>query len=161
MKRPTKTVLRTLLTCFALAQLIACGSDAPASSEAEPADVYTVRGIVRALPSPDRPGSELQVRHEALPDFKSIDGEVVGMKSMTMPFPADPDLLEGVEVGDRISFDFEVSWTGSPPMKVTRLEVLSPDTVLGFEAPDEGASADAEAQEPVLQAPTDADESPD
>ena len=75
------------------------------------------------------------------------------MKSMAMPFPVDPSMLEGVEVGDRVSFDFEVSWTGSPPMKVTRLEVLPPDTVLGFETPA--------LQEPVLEAPADADESPD
>ena len=147
-------LLCTLFAGLAISTLIVFGacSDAPSGSDAE-ATSYSTRGIVRGMPSADQPGSELQIRHEALPEFRSIDGEVVGMKSMTMPFPVDPSMLEGVEVGDRVSFDFEVSWTGSPPMKVTRLEVLPPDTVLGFETPA--------LQEPVLEAPADADESPD
>jgi Cu/Ag efflux protein CusF len=109
----------------------------PEAASDEGAHAYTTRGIVRALPNPDQPGSELQIRHEDLPEFRSIDGELVGMKSMTMPFPADASLLEGVAVGDKVSFDFELRWTGSPPILVTRLEVLPADTMLDFEVPTE------------------------
>lgn len=132
-----------VLVCLALAPLVACSSDPPSPEAEATADVYSTRGVVRALPDPAKPGSELQIRHEELPEFKSIDGEVVGMKSMTMPFPIDASMLDGVAVGDRVSFDFEVRWTGSPPMEVTRLEVLPPETRLEFE----------QTEEPILEAP--------
>lgn len=149
MKR-TSLPLLVALSLVPLTIFVACfGSDTP-SGDAPP-DVYSTRGIVRALPSADQPGSELQIRHEELPDFKSADGEVVGMKSMTMPFPAGAELLDGVSVGDKVSFDFEVRWTGSPPMRVTRLEVLPPDTTLAFESPAE----DPSLEEPVLEAQPD------
>lgn len=138
-----RSILHTVLLCLTLSLLAACSSDARSIDAEATADVYTTRGVVRALPDPATPGSELQIRHEEIADFKSIDGEVVGMKSMTMPFPVDAAMLEGVAEGDRVSFDFEVRWEGSPPMKVTRLEVLPAETRLEFE----------ETAEPVMEAP--------
>lgn len=157
-----RLILHTVSLCLTLPLLVACSSDAPSSAEANtPPDVYSTRGVVRALPHPEKPGSELQIRHEELADFKSIDGEVVGMKSMTMPFPIDPSMLQGVEVGDRVSFDFEVRWTGSPPMRVTRLEVLPPETRLAFEATEEPV-LEAPVERPATETPAEAsDETPD
>ncbi|MDA8017854.1 MAG: copper-binding protein [Thermoanaerobaculia bacterium] len=152
-----RRLLLPALLCLISTSVAGCGGTdgAPSSVQDEEAvAVYSTRGIVRALPDPERPGSEMHIRHEALPDFESIDGEVVGMKSMTMPFPIDSSMLEGVALGDRVSFDFEVRWNGSPPMHVTRLDVLPSDTVLSFEtpaaAPDPGADAgeDSEPAEP-------------
>ena len=116
--------------------LAACG--APEEPPPPPADAYQTRGLVRQLPSPDRPGSELYVHHEAIPDFRDADGKVVGMEPMAMPFPvADPAMLDGLAAGDKIDFTFEMRWEGGKPLLVTRLEKLPPETVLDFESAEE------------------------
>jgi hypothetical protein len=103
-----------------------------------PPEVYEIRGIVRQLPSARAPGSTLQIRHEAIPDFVKADGEVVGMQSMTMPFAvADETLLDGIHVGDKVAATIEVRWQGGDPLRITALEKLPPETVLGFERPAE------------------------
>lgn len=97
---------------------------------------YTVRGEVAALPRPGQPGSELLVRHEAIPDFVDAEGESVVMESMTMPFPlADGVSLAGIERGDKVEMSFEVSWHGAPPLQVTSIHKLPPDTELHYDAP--------------------------
>ncbi|MEM1202178.1 MAG: copper-binding protein [Acidobacteriota bacterium] len=128
-----RAALGFALLLTALATLVACAGE-PEAPEAEiVVDRYTVRGQVSQLPSPDRPGSDLQIRHEPVPDYRDDRGEVVGMDTMTMPFPVgDPTLLEGVAVGDKIEFDFEMAWEGSPPIRVTRIDVLDPSTELTF-----------------------------
>ncbi|MEM8932108.1 MAG: copper-binding protein [Acidobacteriota bacterium] len=116
--------------------LLACGDEA----DSTPTTVheYTVRGIVRALPDAARPGSELYVHHEAIPNFVNDRGEAVGMDSMAMPFPVpDPTILDGFAIGDRVDMRFEVEWDGSPPLRVVGLDPLPADTVLDFEVPTE------------------------
>ena len=74
------------------------------------------------------------MRHEAIAEFKDADGEVVGMESMTMPFPVDDaELIAGLEAGDRIALDFEVRWDEGHPLRITAIEKLPPETRLGFE----------------------------
>ncbi len=126
----SKPAPRTILPAalVALAVLVACGGRP--SDEAAP-ERYRVRGVVRQLPPADRPGGEIHVRHEAIPEFKDADGEVVGMEPMTMPFPlADPELLAGLEVGDKIEMEFEVRWHGDYPLRVTAIAELPPETPL-------------------------------
>lgn len=123
--------------------LAACGggpeSDrAGGEGEPPPDQTYTVRGQVVALPARDTPGRNLRVRHEAVPDFVGVEGEVVGMASMTMPFPlAEGVSLEDVEVGDTVEMTFEVRWDGSEPLRVVELRELPPGTTLDFEVPRE------------------------
>lgn len=81
---------------------------APAAERAIRTDRYVVRGVVAALPSAERPGSELQVRHEAMPHFVGQGGQL-GMDTMTMPFPLGPGVsLVGIAVGDKVEVSFEV-----------------------------------------------------
>lgn len=130
----------TFLCLLAVLLLGACGGGEPAETgedeAAGPADQsYTVRGEVVAPPDRERRGvRQLRVRHEAIPDFVGFDGEVVGMASMTMPFPVAPDVsLEGVEPGDPVELTFEVRWEGSPPLRIVGLRKLPPGTALDFE----------------------------
>ena len=68
------------------------------------------------------------------PSDDDADSEVVGMDSMTMPFPlADPALAAGLAAGDRIEMEFEVRWNGDDPLLITALEKLPPETRLAFE----------------------------
>lgn len=101
---------------------------------------YTVRGEVAALPSGDE---DLQVRHEAIPEFRS--GAKMGMNVMTMPFPlAEGVSLDGVEPGDKLSITFSVDYEeGWSPIgyRVVSYEQLPADTALDFTPlPSDGAS---------------------
>lgn len=113
--------------------LTACSQPA-IEADLEPETVverYEVRGEVVRLPSAE--ADALTVRHEAIPGFVGVDGQVVGMDSMTMPFPlAEGVALDGVEVGDKVEFTLEVAWEGDPPYRITRVEELGAETVLDF-----------------------------
>ena len=130
--------------CMLLAAISAC--------EREPSvrpETYRVRAQVRQVPAPDAARGEILVRHEAIPSFKNEDGEVVGMDTMSMPFPlADQALVDGLAPGDRIVMDFEVSWHGGNPLEVTAIEKLPEGTRLDFEAAPEPEDPGTEAQEP-------------
>jgi len=94
---------------------------------------YETRGVVVRLPDPVDPLTDLVIRHEAIDDFRGIDGEVVGMDSMSMAFPVAGGVdLAGVEPGAKVSFTLEVEWEGEPPYRVTRIAALPADTELEF-----------------------------
>ncbi|MEM6793479.1 MAG: copper-binding protein, partial [Acidobacteriota bacterium] len=131
MSQPRTAAARRALALAALL-MTACG-DAPEESGAE-AKTYDTRGVVRQLPSTEGPGQELILAHEEIPTFESIDGEIVGMKPMAMGFPvAAQELLEGLEVGDKVSFTLKVDWDGSPPLEITEMREIPRATQLGFE----------------------------
>ncbi len=149
--RSTDPVVAGALLLLALALVSACGSEPPA-----PAESYRVRGLVRQLPA--RAGGEVQIRHEAIPDFKNADGEVVGMDSMTMPFPvADAGLLAGIEAGDRIEMEFVVRWSGGHPLEIVAMEKLPPETRLAFETAPEAEAEPAEAEPEPAPEPAEAE----
>ena len=113
-----------------------------AAPAAPPADAsYTVRGEIVRLPQ--APGTEILIRHEAIPQFRGMDGKVVGMDAMTMPFPLGPGAsAEGLAAGDRIEFVLELRWQDARgPVLVTRLSRLPAGTRLSFDAAqDAGAT---------------------
>lgn len=135
-----------VILCLGLGACSDTGSTpADTADTAEEASVqrYEARGLVRQLAKP--PGQELQIHHEEIPTFVNMDGEVVGMGSMAMPFPlGDTELPADLQPGDKVSFEFEVSWTGSPPMRLLSLEKLPADTVLDFEAQDDAQDGDGD-----------------
>ena len=126
-----------LLTMAGLAALFGCGQDDSAS---QPAVVhsYDVRGVVRQLPRPAAPQSELWIHHESISGFVDINGEEKGMESMTMPFIPSPELsLEGIAVGDKVTFTLEIDWDATPPATITTIDTLPADTLLEWEAATE------------------------
>lgn len=117
----------------------------PEVSEAVEAETYTVRGEIVDLPDPEDPTSGFFVYHEAIDEFRGIDGEVVGMSSMTMPFPLADDVdLEGLGRGDKVEFDLYVDWDGDPATLVTRVEKLPADTILEFRGAEPPEPQDAD-----------------
>ena len=119
--------------------LAGCGDAGPGQGGASEAaadasagvKVYTVRGQVTQLPIPDRPGSELMVRHEPIPEFENAQGEVVGMNAMIMPFPlADGVALGQLEVGDKVELTFEMRFKPQTFYQVTAISPLPAETAL-------------------------------
>jgi len=137
---------RSGLVVLLLALLCGLGCDRKAAPAATPVsvDTYTVRGIVVELPDPGNPRSAFRVRHEAIDEFKSIDGRL-GMGAMTMEFRADGGVLNGLVPGDKIEMVFQTWPTGEAPMryldnKVTRIRKLPQDTELEFRAARPGGA---------------------
>ena len=109
-------------------------SKAAAPDKGPPSATYTVRGQVTDVPTPGRPQSDFQVRHEAIDTFADGSGKVVGMGSMAMAFPLAPGVtLEGIAVGDIVEITFPVWWGKSgPDYHVTKIVRLPADTKLEF-----------------------------
>jgi hypothetical protein len=120
------------------------GGGSPNASALPPADAtYTTRGQVESLPG--APGGSVKIHHEAIPEFKSKAGTVVGMGSMTMPFmPAEGLDLAGLAPGDLVSFTWEVRWNARPNSRIVKIEKLAPGTTVNFGA----APAAAPPREP-------------
>ena len=124
--------------------MVGCGPKTPPT--AEPVDqvvAYTVRGRITEVPEEGRPASEFAIRHEPIPSFLS-GGEVVGMASMTMPFPLKEGVsIDGLSVGQAVEMTFEVTYDheSKSPINVqaTKITPLPKDTVLVFEHNDESA----------------------
>ena len=140
-RRAPREPLRSSILAAALAALllasVACGGGTSRQSREAtegPVQSYTVRGEVVAVPGGGGPTDQLRIRHEAIPDFVGIDGDVVGMSSMTMPFPtADSVDVASLAPGDKVELTLEVRWQGSPPYQISQLHKLPPDTQLDFE----------------------------
>lgn len=125
---------RTFLTLLAIFVVSLTGCSAKDGS----GRTYTVRGQVTQLPDPDSPGTGLYLNHEAIDQFMSRDGEVVGMDPMTMSFQVDEKVpLQDIQVGDVIEFELRVDWGAAPPdneAEIVRIRELPPGTKLQFRA---------------------------
>lgn len=110
----------SLLVVLGLLLAVACGDEPRATT----GDTYTVRGkVVQVLEPPV--GPEVQIAHEAIPDFVGRDGEVVGMAPMTMGFPAGDDVdLSGLEPGTPVEFTFHVDWEADRPLQLLEIRPL-------------------------------------
>ena len=94
----------------------------------EPAQSYVVRGQVRVMPG-ERP--EIEIQHEAIPDFVDYRGKQAAMAAMTMPFGLAPGLaLHGIAVGDKVEFTMAVDWDRKPSGYLTAIRKLPADTNL-------------------------------
>lgn len=127
------TALAITLLAGSLLASAACRGDKTDDADQGPVQSYTVRGEVVAVPGGGGPNDQLRIHHEAVPDFVGIDGDVVGMSPMTMPFPtADTVDVAALAPGDKVEFTFEVRWQGSPGYRISQVRKLPPDTQLDF-----------------------------
>jgi hypothetical protein len=105
------------------------------SAGKEEGRTYTVRGQVTQLPDPGNPGTGLYLNHEAIDDFVSRDGEMVGMDPMTMSFLVDEEVpLEGIGVGDVVEFKLHVDWGAETEAEIVEIRELPPGTKLVYRA---------------------------
>lgn len=133
---PLKRALSLIIMVAALGVMVnpypACAEERElendASVQASP-DVhrYVVRGTIRQLPS--KPGGELFIRHEPIPDYVNRDGKVVGMHAMTMPFwIAEGVSLDEFASGDRVEFTFESRWHPKPEDKIVAIRKIDAES---------------------------------
>ena len=119
---------RPLARLVLLAAALAGAAGAACREPAPPPARYTVRGLIKAISVEPL---ELDIHHEAIPEFVTRDGEKTGMPSMSMPFGVlDRAALAGIEPGDRARITFEVRWDMRPTTQVVAIEELPPDTPL-------------------------------
>ena len=118
--------------------LASCGEQSQVSDDGlPPPATYEVRGLVRHVKQQSIGGTQLSIRHEAMPDFIGINGQVEGMKSMTMPFTVAESVdLEGIAPGTKILFHLTVDWSAPEPALITAIEILVPDSALQLESPN-------------------------
>jgi len=96
----SKLILSLIAIVFSICPVSQANADAAYS--------YTVKGVIKALPSNGRAANELIVKHEPIPDYRDEAGNVVGMMAMTMPFYlAENASLGGLQVGDAIELTVE------------------------------------------------------
>jgi len=96
---------------------------------------YTLRGQVTQLPDPNNPGTGLYLNHEAIDDFVSRDGEMVGMDPMTMSFLVDEKAsLEGIGAGDVVEVKLHVDWGAETEAEIIGIRELPPGTKLVYRA---------------------------
>jgi Cu/Ag efflux protein CusF len=126
--------------CY-LSLLAACGDGGKSKPAAAVADTYHTRGVVEQLPQADGPYKAIYIRHVAIPDYKDDTGAVVGMGSMTMPFPlAKGVALDGLAPGDPVEFTFVVTWEPKSGYEVTEIRELPAGTVIDFDGPGGGVA---------------------
>ena len=121
-------------TLFLLAVLSLAGCSGSSGGE-ESGRTYTVRGQVTQLPDPGNRGTGLYLNHEAIDDFVSRDGEMVGMDPMNMPFQVDEEVaLEGIGAGDVVEAKLHVDWEAEPAAEIIEIRELPPGTKLVYRA---------------------------
>ena len=139
---PARSQKHAFFSCLVLAALVGLTlagcfrSEEPVQIEADELHigwgVYFTRALVVALPAD---GQELELKHEAIPTFLSIKGEMIGMQAMQMPFPLGEGVsIEGIEVGDKVEFTFEVDW--DPGYYIVSISALPDETELDFSKKD-------------------------
>jgi Cu/Ag efflux protein CusF len=108
--------------------LLLCACDA----DKEPVQSYHVRGLIQDV-NGSGADARVTIHHEAVAKFKDRDGHASDMASMKMIFGFGPTLSAAdVKVGDKIAFDFDVRWSESPTLVVTKLQKLAPDVALAL-----------------------------
>jgi Cu/Ag efflux protein CusF len=106
-----------------VAALAGCGRRAE-SPQASHAERIPVRARIVQLPAAD---NLIYLHHEAIHRFRDQDGKIVGMDSMTMPFPVAKDLsLQGLQPGDEVSATLQVDWKADTGVQVVAIEKLPP-----------------------------------
>jgi Cu/Ag efflux protein CusF len=111
------------------------GAQATAETSQPAGDGYTVRGVVIEIQDADQAEARLRIQHEAIPDFKGMDGKAWegGMESMTMIFAvAEGVSLDGVSAGNKLEFTLVMDWEKNPNQWITEIVKLPAETELSF-----------------------------
>ena len=116
---PTSIFLFILITLFSFHA--SCTSEPTSKKEKSNEHTYQTKGTIRSSLKGDP--KMMRVEHDPIPQFKNAQGQVVGMKSMTMPFQINPEIsLNDLQAGDRIEFTFKVEWSPHQKIEIINLK---------------------------------------
>ena len=114
---------------------------------------YHLRGIVKALPQRDQLPMSLSIKTEAISRWVGVDGKIEPMMAMTMPYQlAHGVALQGIAVGDKVAFTYQVNWTADR-MVITQIYPLPAATILNFSMPTATSSATTKPAKGVMAMP--------
>jgi Cu/Ag efflux protein CusF len=104
-----KTLIQlSLIAVLGLTALPACKKS---DSSSAAVTLHTSTGVIKSF---DKGGKIVVIQHEAFPNNF--------MAAMTMPFEAaDPKLLEGFKVGDKVEFSLQSTEMGFPLVAIKKL----------------------------------------
>ena len=125
-RRTARRLGGALLILVAALAPLGCGGAAEEAGAPPPEPRrYEVEGLVRWVAPAEAATREIEIRHEAIPDFEDLDGEVVGMEAMSMRFTVAEGVdLAAVAPGDRVAFTLEVDWEETRPGRVVAIAAV-------------------------------------
>lgn len=132
MPNPHRLLTTALLAALTL--FVGVGCDRQGDNGEAQGEVYTyrVRGQVVSVD-----GHDVQVHHEAIPEFVHMSGEADGMEEMVMPLTLAPDIdPSSIEPGDRISFSLHVRWEPRADSWIDNITPLPEDAELNINTND-------------------------
>ncbi|MFK7788322.1 MAG: family 16 glycoside hydrolase [Phycisphaeraceae bacterium] len=151
MQTPSQRAALTALLVLFLLSLSGCDKD-PGYKH-----TYTTRAIVLSLPG-ERVTQEFIVHHEAIPEYRSINGSI-GMNEMAMPIPVpDQSVLKGISVGDKVELVFGERFEPDHTMGLISIIKLPDDTEMNLGATTSGAkrktATDTDGFSPIFDGQT-------
>lgn len=124
-------MLYVAIACASVSTGCKKDKDSKAGDTSSAGASYRVRGLVKMMPTADV--SEMEIHHEAIPDFVNAKGEKSGMMSMVMPFGVKDSVdVSAIAVGDKISFEFDIDYERNPKLQISKIEKLDVTTPLSI-----------------------------
>jgi Cu/Ag efflux protein CusF len=109
-----------------LSAALAVGCGAKVDADAS----YKTRGLVQNVEG-KAPDMHVTIHHERIESFKDRDGKASPMDSMAMRFALAPGVGTAMmSKGAKLEFDFDVRWSKSDPLLITRATKLPDATEL-------------------------------
>ena len=91
---------------------------------------YHTRGVVSKLEG-DGTEARVEIHHERIENFKDRDGKASPMDSMEMIFALGPGVdAAALKPGAKLAIDFDVRWSNSAPLLITKAQPLPDATTL-------------------------------
>jgi len=113
---------------------VGCSSSTSTSGSAsKSATTYTCKGRLESIQPTANGYGFLNIKHEAVPDFRDEKGAVVGMGVMTMAFAYGPGIdPAALTVGGAIKMVFVMDYAAEPKLSITSIEGLPKGTPLAL-----------------------------
>lgn len=119
-----KLVLGTVMLAVWASASCSTQTPSPASRAPETGGAVSVyrqaTGVLASLPGATGDGIVF-IHVDKIPEFTHPTGQVASLSPITLPFRFDGEVTSRLEVGKRITFDFEVDWDAALPGRIIRL----------------------------------------
>ncbi len=131
--RPPEGLTRRVVCGLLLSTLLLGCSSSSSGSASTTATTYTVKGRLESIQPTANGYGFLNIKHEAVTDFRDEKGAVVGMEVMTMPFAYGPGIDPAtLTVGGAVKMVFVMDYAAEPKLFIRSIEGLAKGTSLAL-----------------------------